>query len=155
MLKDRDYYIPDLDEGIELSKDELTSFELENLDPVVVLFQAGFLTIKDYDEIIETFKLGFPDKEVKSTFNSLMLSKIYKLQKTKDYAKRVFKAFITGEVEQGLEIFKTIFSSIPYTLLSKVKDYEEFYHNLFYMMVSIPYITTSSLYFYLSQVLIF
>jgi len=136
MLKDRDYYIPDLDEGIELSKDELTSFELDNLDPVVVLFQAGFLTIVDYKLIKEKYVLGFPNKEVKSTFNSLMLSKIYKLEKANNFAADIFEAFYFGEVEKGLEIFKTIFSSIPYTLLSKVKDYESFYHNLFYMMIS-------------------
>jgi hypothetical protein len=137
MLKERNYYLPDLDEGIELSEDELTSFELDNLDPVVVLFQAGFLTIKDYKIIKEKYILGFPNKEVKSTFNSLMLSKVYGLKKVNNHASDVFEAFYYGEVAKGLEIFKTIFSSIPYTLLKDIKDYESFYHNLFYMMVSV------------------
>ena len=50
---------------------DLTSFELDYIDPVVVLFQAGFLTIIDVlDEFV--YKIGFPNKEVAKTFNSLL-----------------------------------------------------------------------------------
>ncbi len=75
MLKKKNFYLPELEGGTEFSKMDLASFELERIEPVAVLFQAGFLTIK---EIIDEFMylLSFPNKEVKTTFNSLML-KVY------------------------------------------------------------------------------
>ncbi len=137
MLKERGYYIPELEEGVELFKTNLDSFELDSIDPITVLFQAGFLTIKEQKPISEKYVLGFPNKEVKSTFNSLMLSRVYGLKKANSLANDIFEAFYYEKVEEGLEIYKRIFASIPNTLLRGIKDYEAFYHNLFYMMVSV------------------
>ncbi len=137
MLKDRRYYIPELEEGVELSETDLGSFDLERIEPVTVLFQGGFLTIKERKPISGKYVLGFPNKEVKSTFNSLMLSTVYDLQKANSLADDIFEAFYYGKVEEGLEIYKRIFALVPNTLLKGVRDYEAFYHNLFYMMVSV------------------
>ena len=42
----------------------LESFE----DPLPVLYQSGYLTIKDYDREFEDYTLGFPNQEVRRGF---------------------------------------------------------------------------------------
>lgn len=46
--------------------------ELRNLKPVAMLFQAGYLTIKDYDSITESYTLGVPDEEVRRDLCTLL-----------------------------------------------------------------------------------
>ena len=43
----------------------------ENItDPVPVLYQSGYLTIKGYNRKSKIFKLGFPNSEVKQGFSN-------------------------------------------------------------------------------------
>ncbi len=75
MLKRGDYYIPEL-ENLVVSDDLLNSFEIENLKLEVLLYQAGYLTIKekfiDFDETI-SYKLRVPNKEVQISLNKLII----------------------------------------------------------------------------------
>ena len=52
---------------------QFTSYRAGNSDPIPVIYQSGYLTIKDYDERFRIYKLGFPNDEVKYGFlNSLI-----------------------------------------------------------------------------------
>ena len=46
--------------------------ELRNLRPVAMLFQSGYLTVKDYNPMTELYTLGVPDEEVRRDFSTLM-----------------------------------------------------------------------------------
>ena len=46
--------------------------ELRNLQPIAMLFQAGYLTIKGYDPLTRGFTLGVPDEEVREDLCTLM-----------------------------------------------------------------------------------
>ena len=46
--------------------------ELRRLRPVAMLFQSGYLTIKDYDPLAEAYTLGVPDEEVRRDLCTLM-----------------------------------------------------------------------------------
>ena len=46
--------------------------ELRNLQPIAMLFQSGYLTIKDYDPLTRGFTLGVPDEEVREDLCTLM-----------------------------------------------------------------------------------
>ena len=45
----------------------------ELFDPIPVLYQSGYLTIKAYDRRRQTFTLGFPNEEVRRGFASSLL----------------------------------------------------------------------------------
>ena len=47
---------------------EHSTLNLTNLDVMALLYQSGYVTIKDYDPSNLTYKLGFPNLEVKSSF---------------------------------------------------------------------------------------
>ncbi len=62
-----------------LASEEADSTLLTNIDtfyrnPVPLLYQSGYLTIKDYDRTTGIYTLGFPNLEVKHGFLSFLLS---------------------------------------------------------------------------------
>ena len=59
-----------LDEMTEekLSADTLNSIDIMDENPLPLLYQSGYLTIKSYDEEFRTFQLGFPNREVRDGF---------------------------------------------------------------------------------------
>lgn len=60
ILKKHDYCITDL------SKAQVKANMMNNVDtnPIPVIYQSGYLTIKSYDERFKNYQLGFPNKEV-------------------------------------------------------------------------------------------
>lgn len=62
-------------EQYEVSASEFNSFDLEVLPTLPLLYQTGYLTIKAYDPIIDTFKLDYPNREVAQAFSASILSK--------------------------------------------------------------------------------
>lgn len=57
----------------ELSSDKLNSIDSALKNPVPLIYQSGYLTIKGYDAEFKEYKLGFPNKEVESGFHRYLL----------------------------------------------------------------------------------
>ena len=67
-LVERDY------EHVEdVSEEDLDVCGLEDIRPVAMLYQSGYLTIKDFQDGV--FTLGIPDEEVRRAFNSQLVRK--------------------------------------------------------------------------------
>ena len=73
LLKKSDYDLRRL-ESIEIDESQFTSYRAGNTDPIPVIYQSGYLTIKDYDERFRIYKLGFPNDEVKYIPLTLILN---------------------------------------------------------------------------------
>jgi hypothetical protein len=73
LLKDQHIDIQSLDDLI-VSKDSFVKFDIEDLQAVPVLYQSGYLTIKDYSKDSSSFTLGFPNEEVSSAFSKHLLT---------------------------------------------------------------------------------
>lgn len=60
ILKKHDYCITDL------NKAQVKANMMNNVDfnPIPVIYQSGYLTIKSYDERFNSYQLGFPNKEI-------------------------------------------------------------------------------------------
>ena len=54
-----------------------SALEIDNIDPLTLLFQTGYVTIKGtVQNLGETwYKLDFPNKEVSSAFNAYLLNR--------------------------------------------------------------------------------
>ena len=55
-----------------VSAAEFDVAELRNLKPIAMLFQSGYLTIKDYNPVTRSYTLGVPDEEVREDLCTLM-----------------------------------------------------------------------------------
>lgn len=115
-----------------------TSWELANTDSlhsnlINLLFQTGYLTIKDYDREDDVYTLGIPNKEVESNlFESLMpMSENYGEPKSMLLIR--FRDYIrSGEPEKFMQFLQSFLAGIPYD--HSKKDYEIFYENNLYII---------------------
>ena len=69
ILKKHDYCITDL------NKAQVKVNMMNNVDsnPIPVIYQSGYLTIKSYDELFKNYQLGFPNKEVEEGILNILL----------------------------------------------------------------------------------
>ena len=87
-LKRGQFNLEDLTlEGVPASA--LTGVNADDSDPIPVLYQSGYLTIKSYDERWERYSLKYPNKEVERGF----MEGLAKQSKRK---KKQYKRFISS-----------------------------------------------------------
>ena len=106
-------------------------------DPIPVLFQSGYLTIKDYDYVDKTFTLGFPNAEVYEGFGK-SLYKYYceEYIGSRDQMLIAFNSLRRKRTafEDFLESVRKWYSGIPYSITDKNQN-EQFYQALFYSLM--------------------
>ena len=103
-------------------------------DPIPVLFQSGYLTLKEYDPFEQEFTVGFPNGEVREGF-ALSLYKYY----MEDYVgsqdalgstfKKLRRRDIT--IEEFIESVRRWYAGIPYSITDKNQN-EQLYQSLIY-----------------------
>ena len=82
----------------------LKDYTGDNLDPVPLLYQTGYLTIAGFDPIGREYTLSFPNEEVKYGFVECLMPeyvadgrKIYKIGVSFDSATRKLTGWETAE----------------------------------------------------------
>ena len=102
------------------------------IDPVPVLYQSGYLTIKAYSRRSKIFKLGFPNTEVKTGFSNSLFR--YYAPDNLGEKDALYAAYYKCLVEHDdMEAFiphlQTFYKKFPYTL---VNNNERHYQAVFY-----------------------
>ena len=135
--------------------DELTGryyFEREFEDykataekPLPMIYQSGYLTIKDYNWEEETFLLDFPNNEVKAGFLTAVASNYLKpTEDTGTLALQLSKALKTGDLETFRKLLTSFLASIPYSMRRKNDEVERerYFHYTFYLILRLMSIYT-------------
>lgn len=65
LIKKADFNIEELTDYVA-SEDQLNSIHVDDIDPIPVLYQSGYLTIVDYDKEFGLYTLNYPNEEVKA-----------------------------------------------------------------------------------------
>lgn len=60
----------------EVSEDMLAGIDAMEDSPIPVLYQSGYLTLKDFDSRFGLYTLGFPNREVEEGFDRYLLPRI-------------------------------------------------------------------------------
>ena len=132
LLQQYDYNL-DLMSKAEVSADVLNSVEPNSQNPIPVIYQSGYLTIKGYDSEFGDYKLGFPNEEVEEGFVKYLAP--FYLSKTHNRSAFDVRSFVSdvrsGKVEQFCVRLKSLFSDTPYEL---VKDLENHYQNIVWVV---------------------
>jgi len=63
----------DLD-NVKRTLPQLSKIDNFNDDPVPLLFQSGYLTIKSYDPILKRYSLSMPNKEISEALPTFILN---------------------------------------------------------------------------------
>jgi hypothetical protein len=133
MLKDVDFDIPKLENGIQIPADAIMDYRADNWNPVPVLYQSGYLTIKSYDELLQEYTLGFPNEEVKYGFFKELLA-VYmpdRIANEEFYAGSFIRDLWAHNIEGFMARLKAFFADIPYDLNNRE---EKHYQTVFYIL---------------------
>ena len=122
-LKEAHYFIPDLDGNVELDESGLQTYRAVAQDALPILFQSGYLTIKEYIKEAQMYRLGFPNDEVRYGFLKNLLP-AYTAVPFEDTGKSVWR-FVEdirkGKVDSFMERMQSIIAGISYDNFSKEK----------------------------------
>jgi len=140
-LKEAHYYIPDLDGNVELDEEGLQTYRAVAQDALPILFQAGYLTIKEYISDLRLYRLGFPNNEVRYGFlhNLLPAYSDVPFGQTGVWIGRFIQDIRKGNVDEFMERLKSIISSIAYDTFTEqnLKLREQNYQTAVYLVFSL------------------
>ena len=139
LIKQNNYFLPKLT-NLTVGDELLNSFDIENINIEVILYQAGYLTIeeKGIDDILDIieYKLKLPNKEVKISLNDSIIRAFFKQDVDNKNIKRpILLSLMKADLEGFQNALKTMFSKIPYNNYTKndMQNYEGFYASMIYV----------------------
>ena len=137
LIKKQNYFLPNLS-SLQVDEKLLNSFDIENLDLEVILYQSGYLTIDKIETtIFETlnYTLKIPNKEVKQSLNDYIILKILNDKHPNNKKTNLYKSLLQSDIEAFKDALISIFASIPYNNYTKnnIQTYEGFYASVIYI----------------------
>ena len=105
--------------------------------PLPMIYQSGYLTIKDYDKRFGLYKLGFPNREVEDGFMKFLLP----FYSTKKITKSAFEVgqFVTdieaGNAEGFMQRLQSFFAGTKFDQIAK--DTENWFQNVVFIVTSL------------------
>ena len=117
----------------QATADTLTGIDTVDSSPIPVLYQSGYLTIKDYDPEFETYTLGFPNKEVEEGFTRFLLPYYAHIRSGSSafHIVNFVKEVRSGDIDGFMKRLQSFFSDTPYEL---VRDLELHYQNVLFII---------------------
>jgi hypothetical protein len=133
LIKEKEYDITELDNKI-VKKNVLEKFDLEEIRIEALMFQTGYLTIKEaYEkEYGEEYKLGFPNKEVRISFNEDILPLVLKDEIRENIADKIIEILKRERLEELREQIEVLISNISYVHYKGESSYVIAFFSLLY-----------------------
>ncbi len=120
-------------ENQRITPSQLSAYSLENLQILPLMFQTGYLTIKNFDEEGNIYTLDYPNLEVRRSYLE-SLADAY-IQSEQDQSGvlvyDIRQALMTCDMAKLERLINTLFKSIPYTLWQN--ENEHFYHAILHL----------------------
>lgn len=113
----------------------ISDIDADTSNPLALLFQTGYLTIKDYDFRRGLYTLGIPNKEVeKGLFTELLaFNTVIDKYKVDERMWGIRDAFETGKPELALDLMKSFFAGVPANVT--MNKSELYFENNLYMLL--------------------
>ncbi|GAP72679.1 hypothetical protein SAMD00024442_4_25 [Candidatus Symbiothrix dinenymphae] len=134
MLKDVEFDIPSLENNVTIAAPSLSDYRAGDSNPIPLLYQTGYLTIKDFYQNYNIYVLGFPNEEVKYGFLD-ELRRIYtpSARLGTDFRSDLFVIDLeAGNVDGFMTRLRAHFADIPNDLSNKT---EENFQTIFYLLL--------------------
>ncbi len=114
---------------------DFMDFKMDRDAPLPMLYQSGYLTIKDYDAEMDLYLLDIPNNEVRGSFIPLLMNDYFSVNTSmKTPISEMVKCLKIGDTEQFKTLLTQFLSSIPYSMHPK-KETERFFHYTFYLIL--------------------
>ena len=118
LLKHSNYRLDRITEE-QVSGDLLNSIDSMSRNPIPVIYQSGYLTIKGYDKEFGIYRLGFPNKEVENGFIKYLLP--FYTPVTEQESSFIITSFVMdirqGNVDSFMQRLQSMFADTDYKIV--------------------------------------
>jgi len=136
LFRKNQYFLPDL-ENIEVFQRTLNSFEIDSLDPVTLLFQAGYLTIEktfiEREKLV--YRLRMPNQEVRLALNEYFIQDYTGISvHLKNKQDVLYDALSVGNLSSFEQHIRSLFAGIPWRNFTNnpLAEFEGYYASVLY-----------------------
>ena len=132
-IKRNNYDLRKLIDGVDVDSQRLTEYSVGGTNPIPILVQSGYLTIKGYDSRFDTYHLELPNEEVKYGFLNFLSpdfigTKSFSFDSDFDIRKFV-KDIESCNVDAFMMRLQSIIASLPYPTDAKNQTVEMLEYN--------------------------
>lgn len=123
--------------GKYYSPEEFIDYKANVEQPLPMIYQSGYLTIKEFDREEMTFLLDFPNNEVKRGFLTMVASSYFDKIETASWIRKAASQLKKGELDDFRAGLTSFLASIPYTMRRKEneREKERYFHYTFYLIM--------------------
>lgn len=120
--------------GSTCTEDDLMGADRYLTNPIPLLYQSGYLTIKGYDEEFSEYILDYPNEEVSEGFASDVLKRYSGNDKSDAVIKQFVKDVRCGNAQAFMQTLKSFMADVPY---GQIVNRELHYENLMYLIMKL------------------
>lgn len=121
-------------DDLEVDVNVLEAYELDKLEPIPLLFQTGYLTIKAKTEF-DTVILKYPNREVEQSMLRLLLAEYSHHTSVLPQLAQLSKYLHENKLDKVMELIHGLFKSIPNQLF--IANREAYFHSIIFLAFSL------------------
>ena len=136
-LQKADYDLRTLMDGVEASASTFTEYRAEADNPIPLIYQSGYLTIKNFDQRFKIYTLGFPNDEVRYGFLNFLVPFYTPVTDDKKnfYIGKFIQELEKGDIDSFMQRFEAFFADFPYELNDRTeRHYQVVVYLIFKLM---------------------
>ena len=139
LIRSKNINVSAYDDSFLVSEYGLDSYDIENIDIPTLLFQTGYLTLKeriiDPNDFSSTFRLAYPNKEVRDSFYHYLIGEYTGFDRTHfyEFTSRIKESLEQNDIEEFILNLKALYASIPYDIF--INNLEAYYHTVVYLIL--------------------
>lgn len=125
------------------TESDLKGLDLTDPNPIALLYQTGYLTLKSYHQKIKRYRLGIPNNEVKKGFFDILLPLYVKSKgrEPKQVVSDMVMHFILGEADEAMKCLQAYFAGVHFKM--KMEN-ENNFHNAFFLLMDLVGLDTET-----------
>lgn len=133
-LKREDFLAIDMDGITDVDEQDFDVSDIRNLKPIPMLYQAGYLTIANYNPVIQSFTLGVPDEEVRRDLATLTTA--VAASEATSWVTSLGKKLLRAKWDEFFDGLKALYAKLPYGTKEKRVHEFSFERNLVILLWS-------------------
>jgi hypothetical protein len=125
--------------NMRVGYEDFRKYDIETMRAEPLLYQSGYLTIKDYDDELEQYILDYPNEEVRVSFAKSLLEQYMQSsgEAFRGLNTQLPAALLKGDVDGAMNMLKSFLASIPYDIIKEKENYYETAIHLIFTMLGL------------------
>jgi len=124
--------------GKYYSTSEFVNYKADKQKPLPMIYQSGYLTIKEYDRDMQLYRLDFPNEEVRSGFIDVLAANYFNENREQTtWIREVTMSLRSGDVERLMKLMTAQLATVGYEFRRKndEKECERHFQYTFFLIL--------------------